>query len=156
MSETIDTSKIQDDINYFMSKINVGASFFDARCFQIMNENFGLKPLFEEALLKSCEWINTNDEMPKAGQIVFAYMENDVELGEKVFEFHDVIRAVYYPKFHMECDGNFDGDCDYDEAKDEYYWPEGWYEWNSVEDTHWMATKKAKLWMHIPVPKAQS
>lgn len=103
---------------------------------------------------KSCEWINTNDEMPKAGQIVFAYMENDVELGEKVFEFHDVIRAVYYPEFHMECDGTFDGDCDYNEERDEYYWPEGWYEWNSVEDTHWMATKKAKLWMHIPVPKS--
>lgn len=105
---------------------------------------------------KICEWVNTNDEMPKAGQIVFAYMENDVELGEKVFEFHDVIIAVYYPKFYMECDGTFDGDCDYDEAKDEYYWPEGWYEWNSVEDTHWMATKKAKLYMHIPVPKAQA
>ncbi|HZF69839.1 hypothetical protein [Sulfuricurvum sp.] len=105
---------------------------------------------------KSCVWISTDDEMPKAGQIVFAYMENNVELAEKVFEFHDVIRAVYYPKFHMECNGDFDGDVDYDEEKDEYYWPEGWYEWNAVEDTHWLATKKAKLWMHIPVPKAKS
>lgn len=55
MSDSIDTVKIQDDINYFMSKVNVGASFFDARCFQIMNDNFGLKPLFDEVKPKTCD-----------------------------------------------------------------------------------------------------
>lgn len=125
--------------------------------------NIGLSRLNEaiedlEALqaAKQCEWISVDDEMPKPEQIVFAYMEDDVELGVKTFEFHHVIRAVYIPKFHTESDGTFDGDCDYDEEKDEYYWPEGWYEWNTVEDTHWLATKKAKMWMHIPVPKEQS
>lgn len=49
----------------------------------------------------------------------------------------DIIRAMWVPKFTKEDNGNYEGDCDYDEVGDCYYWPEGWYEWNRNEEVHW-------------------
>jgi hypothetical protein len=64
-----------------------------------------------------------------------------------------VARAAYVPKFTINCeDQDYDGDQDYNEIEDKYYWPEGWYEWNDCEETHWMINAKITHWMPLPEP----
>ena len=64
-----------------------------------------------------------------------------------------VIRAAHAPKFALSEDlwGEFlpDGG-EYDEATDTTYWPEGWYEWNHHEETHWQLDKEPTHWMPLP------
>jgi hypothetical protein len=64
-----------------------------------------------------------------------------------------VVRAVHAPKFTLSEDdwGDFlpDGGV-YDAATDASYWPEGWYEWNSHEETHWQLDNKPTHWMPLP------
>ena len=31
-----------------------------------------------------------------------------------------------------------------------YYWPQGWYEWNDQDDTHWMIVDQVTHWMPLP------
>jgi hypothetical protein len=65
-----------------------------------------------------------------------------------------VIRAMHVP--HMAfCEathGYFEpeGAAHYDEGTDETYWPEGWYEWNEHEETHWRVDPEPTHWMPIP------
>ena len=36
--------------------------------------------------------------------------------------------AIWYPQWFKEDESDYEGDCDYHEENDVYYWPEGWYE----------------------------
>ena len=47
-------------------------------------------------------------------------------------------------------DWEFHGAEDYNETDDKYYWPEGWYEWNEMEEVHWMC-KDVLLWTELPI-----
>jgi hypothetical protein len=60
------------------------------------------------------------------------------------------------PKTLSEEDyGEFLTDPDYDEATDTTYWPEGWYECNENEETHWQVHEEVTHWMPLPeVPHA--
>lgn len=60
-------------------------------------------------------------------------------------------RAVWIPKGFQEDDGEYEGECDYDEANNRYTWPEGWYEYNEHETTHWMIDSRDKvlLWASL-------
>ena len=63
------------------------------------------------------------------------------------------LRAKYIPRFYMESNGDdFLGDLDYNKFNDEFYWPEGFYEWNEHEDTHWLIDFKITHWMFLPTP----
>lgn len=86
------------------------------------------------------EWIKTSEKMPKPGKVVLAFTENGI-----------IIRTCWIPKFYM-CDNDADyvGDCDYNEEKDVYYWPEGWYEWNLSEDIHYKVDVNITHWMPLP------
>ena len=42
--------------------------------------------------------------------------------------------------------------ADYNEKEDLYYWPEGWYEWNRHEETHWRVGETVTHWMALPLP----
>lgn len=44
----IDPKQIQEDATYFLGKLNIGASFLDARAFQIMNNNLGIGDMLKE------------------------------------------------------------------------------------------------------------
>jgi len=44
----IDPKQIHEDATYFLSKLNIGASFLDARAFQIMNNNLGIGDMLKE------------------------------------------------------------------------------------------------------------
>jgi len=67
--------------------------------------------------------------------------------GKRVF----VIRAHWIPKF-TESGDNYQGDPDYDEERDAYYCPEGWYECNEYEDTNWRISGTVLAWMDLPEP----
>lgn len=89
-------------------------------------------------------WVPVAERLPEPGAAVL------VARGKHV------MRAVHVP--HMAfCEathGYFepDGAAYYDEATDETYWPEGWYEWNEHEDTHWRVDREPTHWMPLPAP----
>lgn len=87
------------------------------------------------------EWIPTADRMPPNGTPVLA------DTGHK-----HPIRACWIQKFSEEVSCDWDGDADYNEKEDQYYWPEGWYEWNRHEETHWRVDETVTHWMALPLP----
>lgn len=86
------------------------------------------------------EWTATADKMPAPCMNVLAYN------GKK-----QPIRAMRVPAKTLEASG--DGDFgEYDEATDEMWWPEGWYETNAYEETHWLVDEPVTHWMPLPLP----
>lgn len=63
-------------------------------------------------------------------------------------------RAMWVQKFTLEDTGSYEGASDYNEADDNYYWPEGWYEWNHAEEIHWLISEPVILWAVVEVPNA--
>lgn len=92
------------------------------------------------------EWIKVSDRLPFPGVKVIAYYKNINGKGRR-------IRAEWVPKFSMEDDGEFQGDCDYDEHGDAF-WPEGWYETNEHEETSWRVDEEVTHWTQLPPPPA--
>ena len=83
-------------------------------------------------------WTATADKMPEVCANVLAHY------GKK-----QPIRAMWVPAKTLEASG--DGDFgEYDEATDEIWWPEGWYETNAFEETHWMVDGQVTHWMSLP------
>jgi hypothetical protein len=63
------------------------------------------------------------------------------------------MRAVWVPKYfhediHFECEG----DLDWSEDGERAYWPEGWYEWNNHEETHWLIDDPVTHWAVVELP----
>ena len=89
-------------------------------------------------------WVECEATLPDPGAAVL------VAMGRSV------LRAIWVPHmlFSESSDGAFDpeGATHYDEATDETYWPEGWYECNEHEDTHWRLEKPPTHWMPLPAP----
>ena len=88
-------------------------------------------------------WIPVEDGLPESGKPVLA------AVGKKV------LRAAHAAKFALsEEDWGWwnDGEgADYNEANDTTYWPEGWYEWNEYEETHWaVSDHPVTHWMQMP------
>ena len=84
------------------------------------------------------EWKNVG-EMPKAGKPVL------VSTGKLV------LKACWIPQYFQEDDGDYLGDPEYCDEKDQYYWPGGWYEWNYYEDTHFRIDDEIVThWMELP------
>lgn len=85
-------------------------------------------------------WTATSKAMPVSSTPVLA------DIGRKY-----PIRACWVAKFSEEIGASdFQGDEDYDEKTDTCYWPEGWYEWNQFEETHWRVEEEVKHWMPLP------
>lgn len=90
------------------------------------------------------EWINVEDRMPEPGKKVIAFFINEYGKPRRIM-------AEWIPKYFMEGqEDSYEGDLDYDEEGDTYYWPEGWYESNEFEETHWMVGGKITHWMELP------
>ena len=89
-------------------------------------------------------WIPVTERLPSGGTPVL------VACGRKV------LRATHAGKLELDEEdwGLFnDGDGgDYDEAEDMSYWPEGWYEWNESDETHWALDTEPTHWMPLPKP----
>ena len=88
-------------------------------------------------------WVSIEDRLPESGVSVIATYKNEHEKRRTVI-------ARRYGKFEVAHDPCSDElESEYCEEKDEYYWPEGWYEqvenWCDYSDltidcsvTHWM------------------
>lgn len=77
-------------------------------------------------------------ELPEANKGVLASLNGGV------------VRAVYVPPF-TNTDLDYEGDdVVYNEENDEYYWPEGWYEWNLYDDMHYRINEPVIAWMPLP------
>ena len=61
-----------------------------------------------------------------------------------------VLRAQWVPRFSLEQSSSEMMDGDYNPDNDEYYWPEGWYEWNRHEEIHWFIEEAVTYWMPLP------
>lgn len=91
-------------------------------------------------------WIPVTERLPNPGKhvlVVFRY-----STGKQV-----VIRAMHAPRHTLsEYDyGEFVTEgADYNEATDTTYWPEGWYECNENEETHWQVHEEVTHWMPLP------
>lgn len=89
-------------------------------------------------------WVPVADRLPEPGAAVL------IARGKAV------MRAVHVPHlaFREDIHGYFepDGAAYYDEGTDATYWPEGWYEWNEHEDTHWCVDREPTHWMPMPAP----
>ena len=92
-------------------------------------------------------WIKTSDQMPEPGAVVLACVSSVNNSGKAVRE---IIRAVWISKFFEPDEDNFCGDSEYNEDNDKYYWPEGWYEWNSGDETHWRMHNEITYWTPLP------
>ncbi|MBS7777651.1 hypothetical protein [Acidovorax sp. CCYZU-2555] len=79
-------------------------------------------------------------EKPEAGRYVLAWTE-----GVKV-----PIRAMWAPQFFLEMADDDAESGEYCEAKDQYFCPEGWYENNAHEETHWNVDRPVIAWMELP------
>ena len=88
-------------------------------------------------------WVAVTERLPRDEQEIIL-CTNDKE----------VFRAVYVRKYQIsEEEIRFDGYTDSDEFGNRY-WPEGWYEWNDCEETHWKLDNDITHWMPLPdVPK---
>jgi hypothetical protein len=98
----------------------------------------------ESGRVMSC-WVRCADKMPEPGRKVIAYGKTPNGKDRR-------LRAEWIPRFHVEDDGEFHGDTDYDEKTGANYWPEGWYESNEYEETHWKIGIPITHWMPLPPP----
>jgi hypothetical protein len=103
----------------------------------------GVEPLRRQCLHQIAEpggWIVVADRLPVPGEPVL------LDIGKKF-----PIRAMWAAKHTVESHDEADpGWCDYDEATDTYYCPEGWYEWNEHEEVHWFVSETPRAWCSLP------
>ena len=60
------------------------------------------------------------------------------------------IRALWAAKHTVEAADDDTDWAEYDEATETYYCPEGWYEWNEFEETHWAVNETPGAWAPLP------
>ena len=85
-------------------------------------------------------WTRLPGALPKPGTPVL------LDIGKKY-----PIRAMWAAKHTLEVGMDDDsGFGEYDETTDTYYCPEGWYEWNEHEETHWAVDETPRAWAPLP------
>jgi len=95
------------------------------------------------------KWSDVQDGLPKSGKYVFAFFTRTNQMGS----YPTTIRAFYAAPKDIEQSGE-DDFSEYDEATDQYYLPEGWYECNEEEENHYFVHEKITHWMPLPEPPA--
>jgi len=98
----------------------------------------------EKALEKAGQWVAVSERLPDPGTVALVSVRGRT------------LRAMWIPKHYATEDsfGEFLGDSDWSDDGNESYWPEGWYEWNQYEDTHWQTEHAPSHWMPLPLPPA--
>lgn len=89
-------------------------------------------------------WITVADRMPEVGVPVIACYVNGCGNWRRV-------RAAYAAPKSLEADLESDFG-EYDEETDTYWCPEGWYEQNENEETHWQIDELVTHWQPLPEP----
>ena len=86
-------------------------------------------------------WISVDARLPEPNTPVL------LDIGKKF-----TIRALWAEKHTVRVGTDVDDWDEYDEETDEYYCPEGWYEWNEHEDVHWAVSETPRAWRELPPP----
>lgn len=61
-----------------------------------------------------------------------------------------VLRAMYVPKLTVGGSNEEAMDMDHSEGSDQYFLPEGWYEWNDFDECHWRIVDEVTHWRMMP------
>lgn len=80
-------------------------------------------------------WIALPGTLPEPGTPVL------LDIGKKY-----PIRAMWAAKHTVQAADDDTDWGEHDERTDEWYCPEGWYEWNEHEETHWRVTETPRAW----------
>ena len=86
-------------------------------------------------------WTKLPGQLPEPGMPVL------LDIGKKY-----PIRALWAAKNTVRVGTDVDDWGEYDEETDEYYCPEGWYEWNEHEEVHWAVSETPRAWSELPQP----
>ena len=93
-------------------------------------------------------WVMLPGQLPEPGKPVL------LDIGKKF-----PIRAMWAAKHTVEAHDEADPDwTEYDDATDQHYCPQGWYEWNEHEEAHWSVSETPRAWCELPqtIPPAPS
>ena len=96
---------------------------------------------FGAGVASAASWISVDERLPEPGNPVL------LDIGKKY-----PIRALWAAKNTVRVGTDVDDWGEYDEETDEYYCPEGWYEWNEHEEVHWAVSETPRAWRELPPP----
>lgn len=96
---------------------------------------------FRDGVASAASWISVDERLPEPGNPVL------LDIGKKY-----PIRALWAVKNTVRVGTDVDDCGEYDEETDEYYCPEGWYEWNEHEEVHWAVSETPRAWRELPPP----
>ena len=96
---------------------------------------------FRDGVASAASWISVDARLPEPNTPVL------LDIGKKF-----TIRALWAEKHTVRVGTDVDDCGEYDEETDEYYCPEGWYEWNEHEDVHWAVSETPRAWSELPQP----
>ena len=100
---------------------------------------------------KRCDYVSVEDRLPDTLKPVIIVIEKTKSNGEKTY-FKSLARYVPYMTVKEEefmADEYF-AQGDYNESEDEFYTPEGFYEWSYEADIHYRISDPVIAWMFIP------
>ena len=100
---------------------------------------------FRDGVASAASWISVDARLPEPNTPVL------LDIG-KMFP----LRALWAGKHTVRVGTDVDDWGEYDEETDEYYCPEGWYEWNEHEEVHWAVSETPRDWRELtpPLPAA--
>ena len=96
---------------------------------------------FRDGVASAASWISVDARLPEPNTPVL------LDIG-KMFP----LRALWAGKHTVRVGTDVDDWGEYDEETDEYYCPEGWYEWNEHEEVHWAVSETPRAWRELPPP----
>ena len=96
---------------------------------------------FRDGVASAASWISVDARLPEPNTPVL------LDIG-KMFP----LRALWAGKHTVSVGTDVDDCGEYDEKTDEYYCPEGWYEWNEHEEVHWAVSETPRAWRELPPP----
>ena len=94
---------------------------------------------FRDGVASAASWISVDARLPEPNTPVL------LDIGKKF-----TIRALWAEKHTVRVGTDVDDWGEYDEETDEYYCPEGWYEWNEHEEVHWAVSETPRAWRELP------
>lgn len=96
---------------------------------------------FRDGVASAASWISVDARLPEPNTPVL------LDIGKKF-----TIRALWAEKHTVPVGTDVDDWGEYDEETDEYYCPEGWYEWNEHDEVHWAVSETPRAWRELPPP----
>lgn len=94
------------------------------------------------------QWISAEEQKPKSEQRVFVHYKNECDKDRT--EIAQYI-APFTVKANEFLQDDYDHSCsEYNEADDEFYVVEGWWESSWEADTNWKISREIDYWMPLP------